>query len=156
MVGIGLVGALIVYAVWPKAAPAVVVVPVVPVPTPTVPVPVLTAADRAFIRAIQDRLRVLGYTPGPTTGDWSHDTNYAIATFQRANGLLANGVVDGTTATRIQSRYEAEISRRAANDAERQTALGAAQAAWASILNDVVAGARQGFGPSSYSQTHPR
>ncbi len=57
----------------------------------------------ANVRAIQDRLRVLGYFKGDLTGTYGEITARAVARFQAGNSLTQTGTVDAAT-------YEAMFS----------------------------------------------
>lgn len=46
---------------------------------------------RGDVRMIQMRLRRAGYDPGRLDGHWGQQTASAVASFQRANGLLPTG-----------------------------------------------------------------
>jgi len=103
----GLAAAGVLYLVFKPAPASAAIVPasaarIPPAAQPRAPV---TDADRAAIVGVQDRLRAVGYQPGPSTGTWTHDTNYAIAFLQRDEGLPATGVLDGTTAQRLAAKY---------------------------------------------------
>lgn len=71
----------------------------------------LTAADHAVIKGVQDRLRWLGYDPGPSTGDWNHQTNYALAFFQRDVMHIATptGILNGATAVALENASNARV-----------------------------------------------
>lgn len=48
-------------------------------------------------RAIQIRLAGLGYDPGPIDGEWGDRTKAAVEQFQRARGLVVDGIVGPLT-----------------------------------------------------------
>lgn len=103
--GLAAAGAL--YLIFKPASASAAIVPasasrIPPAAQPRAP---LTDADHALIVGVQDRLRAVGYQPGPSTGTWTHDTNYAIAFLQRDEGLPATGVLDGVTAQRLAAKY---------------------------------------------------
>ena len=53
--------------------------------------------SRAAMQAVQDRLKRLGYDPGPVDGLWGSRTRDAILAFQRRAGLDASGTLDSVT-----------------------------------------------------------
>lgn len=83
------------------------------IPPATQPRAPVTDADRAAIVGVQDRLRAVGYQPGPSTGTWTHDTNYAIAFLQQDEGLPRTGILDSVTAQRLAAKYARVIAPRA-------------------------------------------
>lgn len=103
--GLAAAGALYLIFRPSTASAAIVPASAARIPPTAQPRPPVTAADRAAIIGVQDRLRAVGYQPGPSTGEWNHDTNYAIANFQHDEGLIANGILDGTTAQRLAAKY---------------------------------------------------
>jgi len=54
--------------------------------------PDLVRSDPAAMRALQQRLRGLGYAPGPVDGIWGPITEQAVRRFQADLGLMADGV----------------------------------------------------------------
>ncbi len=73
----------------------------------------LTDADHVAIRDVQDKLRSIGFDPGPSTGDWNPATHAAIAGFQQREGLTpSDGILNGNTATRLVAVYERKTGQR--------------------------------------------
>lgn len=50
--------------------------------------------DGPLVQSIQDHLHTLGFDPGPIDGLWGKQTDAAIKSWQQANKLLQNGVID--------------------------------------------------------------
>ncbi len=84
----------------------------------------LTAEDHAAIRGVQDRLRAIGYQPGPSTG--------AIAAFQHDEHIVpADGVLNGLTALRLVAVHERKIRQvYAGQQAALQAQLDAESTFW--------------------------
>ena len=61
------------------------------------PLPKLKQTDTASVRALQQRLRHLGYAPGPIDGIWGPITEHAVARFQTDALLIADGDVGPKT-----------------------------------------------------------
>ena len=53
--------------------------------------------NNADVKAIQTRLKSLGYYEGPVNGNFGPQTQEAVQTFQSLNGLKADGVAGGAT-----------------------------------------------------------
>ena len=84
-----------------------------PTPTPTTaPVtssPVPKSLQKGFtgsdaVRALQKRLKELGYYKGSADGDFGPATEDAVIAFQKANGLTADGKVGEKTLAKINSK----------------------------------------------------
>lgn len=54
-------------------------------------------AYAGFISRVQDRLRELGFAPGPTNGDFGAETQAALAQFQLSRVIPASGQLDDQT-----------------------------------------------------------
>ncbi len=59
--------------------------------------------DPAVISELQQALSSAGYDPGPVDGTYGPRTETAVAAFQEANGLSADGVVGPETASALNS-----------------------------------------------------
>lgn len=64
---------------------------------PAPPLPVGDTLSSASVRAIQIRLRALGFYGGPTDGVWGPSTQAAIERFQQGRGLQPNGQLNPAT-----------------------------------------------------------
>ncbi|WP_333822842.1 NlpC/P60 family protein [Pinisolibacter sp.] len=62
------------------------------------------------IRAIQSRLAELGYDPGPIDGEDGDLTKAAVKQFQRARGLVADGIVGPLTRMQLWPNRVAELA----------------------------------------------
>ncbi|MEM9198688.1 MAG: peptidoglycan-binding domain-containing protein [Pseudomonadota bacterium] len=72
---------------------------------PHIPLP---RADR---RAVQAMLNALGYDAGPTDGAFGRRTLDAIRSFERDQGLRADGVLDRATYDRLSAQHAARPDR---------------------------------------------
>lgn len=50
-----------------------------------------------FISEVQEKLRSLGFDPGPVNGDFGFDTQAALAQFQLSRTIPASGALDDLT-----------------------------------------------------------
>ena len=55
----------------------------------------------AAVRAVQKKLKSLGFYTGDVDGDYGNGTKNAVKAFQRANGLTANGVANSKTIAKM-------------------------------------------------------
>ena len=97
--------------------PAATPVPATPTPRPTIqvvtrapatPSPTPKSLQRGFtgsdeVRALQRRLRELGYYTGSVDGDFGAGTEAAVKAFQKANGLTADGKAGVKTLEKLNS-----------------------------------------------------
>lgn len=86
------------------------VVTPVPSPAPTsTPAPTATplvlrlGSTGNQVRAMQSRLRTLGYLQGPADGDFGKDTENALRAFQSRNKLTVDGLAGPSTLNRLNS-----------------------------------------------------
>jgi peptidoglycan hydrolase-like protein with peptidoglycan-binding domain len=63
------------------------------------PVPPAETLRPSSVRAIQERLRSLGFYTGGVDGTWGQSTQSAVAQFQQNRGLQPNGQLNPATAT---------------------------------------------------------
>ena len=80
-----------------------------PTPAPVTPTPTPKSLQRGFtgsdaVRAVQRRLKELGYYKGSADGDFGPATEEAVKAFQRANGLSADGKVGEKTLSKMNSK----------------------------------------------------
>lgn len=76
--------------------------PGAPTPTPTSTVLKLGAEGPA-VRALQQRLKALGYNIGTVDGDFGQTTEAAVKAFQDRNGLTADGIAGTATLNKLNS-----------------------------------------------------
>lgn len=80
-----------------------------PVPTLTPPTPtpagssLKNGAEGTEVRAVQQRLKELGYLKGSVDGDFGAATESAVRAFQQANNLTVDGKVGKNTLTKLNS-----------------------------------------------------
>ena len=65
-------------------------------------------ADSAVVTDLQQALKAAGYDPGPIDGKYGQKTVEAVAAFQRASGLSADGVVGAATAAALNKAPAAD------------------------------------------------
>ena len=85
--------------------------PETPTPTkaPVTPTPTPKSLQRGFtgsdaVRAVQRRLKELGYYKGSADGDFGPATETAVKEFQKANGLTADGKVGEKTLAKMNAK----------------------------------------------------
>lgn len=84
------------------ATPTPTQAPVTPTPTPKSLQVGFTGSDA--VRAVQRRLKELGYYKGSADGDFGPATEKAVKEFQQANGLSADGKVGQKTLEKLNSK----------------------------------------------------
>ncbi len=89
-------------AVTPTPTPAPTPTPS-PVPTPTENPSLRNGSTGDEVRALQRRLKDLGYYTGSVDGDFGAGTESAVRAFQRANGLHVDGVAGPRTLSTLNS-----------------------------------------------------
>ncbi|MBQ9252028.1 MAG: peptidoglycan-binding protein [Clostridia bacterium] len=57
----------------------------------------------AAVKAVQKKLKSLGYYTGSVDGDYGNGTKTAVKAFQKANGLTVNGVANSKTISKMNS-----------------------------------------------------
>jgi peptidoglycan hydrolase-like protein with peptidoglycan-binding domain len=91
-----LAAVLIVAAPLPAAAGALTSLhPEEAIPDP--PERVSQWAYAGFISRVQEKLRALGFDPGPVNGDFGEKTQAALAQFQLSSAIPASGQLDDQT-----------------------------------------------------------
>ena len=63
---------------------------------------------KAFISEVQEKLRELGFDPGPTNGDLGFDTQAALAQFQLSRTIPAGGQLDDLTLAELGVQRQEE------------------------------------------------
>ena len=84
------------------ATPTPTLAPVTPTPTPKSLQRGFTGSDA--VRAVQRRLKELGYYKGSADGDFGPATETAVKEFQKANGLTADGKVGEKTLAKMNAK----------------------------------------------------
>ena len=78
-----------------------------PTPAPATPEPtsgtLAKGSEGQAVRALQQRLKDLGYYTGSVDGDYGEGTEKAVKAFQRANGLSADGKAGKQTLAKLNS-----------------------------------------------------
>jgi peptidoglycan hydrolase-like protein with peptidoglycan-binding domain len=62
------------------------------------------------VQTLQTQLKELGYYNGVVDGNYQETTKIAVTQFQKAQGLLADGIVGSTTTEKLQAAITAKIS----------------------------------------------
>ena len=98
-----------------------------PTPAPVTPTPTPKSLQRGFtgseaVRAVQKRLKELGYYKGSADGDFGPATEAAVKEFQKANGLTADGKVGEKTLARMNAKTAISYKDAHATDAPKNTA----------------------------------
>ena len=79
--------------------------------------------ETAAVRLMQQKLKKLGYYRGNVDGSFGSGTTDAVKSFQRANGLTADGVAGGGTLNRLFSGSAKSSSQAAATATPKPTAV---------------------------------
>ena len=87
-------------------------------PAPATPTPTPKSLQRGFtdsdeVRALQKRLKALGWYSGSADGDFGPATEAAVKAFQKANGLTADGKAGARTLEKMNS--SSAITKKQAN-----------------------------------------
>ena len=91
-------------------------------PTPTPPSLQLGFTGSEAVRAMQRRLKELGYYSGSADGDFGPATEKAVIAFQKANGLTADGKAGKQTLAKLNSRDAISYKEANATATPRATA----------------------------------
>ena len=97
---------------------------------PATPTPTPKSLQRGFtgseeVRALQRRLKQLGYYTGSADGDFGPGTEAAVKAFQKANGLTADGKAGTKTLEKLNSN--SAISKKEANATPKPTSKATAK-----------------------------
>ncbi len=98
-----------------------------PTPAPVTPTPTPKSLQRGFtgseaVRAVQKRLKELGYYKGSADGDFGPATEAAVKEFQKANGLTADGKVGEKTLAKMNAKSAISYKDAHATAAPKNTA----------------------------------
>ena len=94
--------------------------PATPTPTPKSLQRGFTGSDE--VRALQKRLKALGYYTGSVDGDFGAGTEAAVKAFQKANGLTADGKAGEKTLEKLNSSNAITKKQASATAAPKTTA----------------------------------
>ena len=72
-----------------------------PTPDPAIATELSFGSRGPAVTRLQERLRELGFTPGPSDGDFGDQTLSAVMNFQTSSGLKADGIVGPKTLTAL-------------------------------------------------------
>ncbi len=110
-------------------AGTITAIPVTPTPTvaPVTPTPTPKSLQRGFtgsdaVRAVQKRLKELGFYKGSADGDFGPATEEAVKAFQKANGLTADGKVGEKTLAKMNGTSAVSAKQANATAAPKATA----------------------------------
>ncbi len=97
-----------------------------PTPAPVTPTPTPKSLQRGFtgsdaVRAVQRRLKELGYYKGSADGDFGPATESAVKEFQKANGLTADGKVGEKTLAKMNAKTAVSYKEAHATAAPKAT-----------------------------------
>ncbi len=97
-----------------------------PTPAPVTPTPTPKSLQRGFtgsdaVRAVQRRLKELGYYKGSADGDFGPATESAVKEFQKANGLTADGKVGEKTLAKMNAKTAVSYKEAHATAAPKTT-----------------------------------
>ena len=98
-----------------------------PTPAPVTPTPTPKSLQRGFtgseaVRAVQKRLKELGYYKGSADGDFGPATEAAVKEFQKANGLTADGKVGEKTLAKMNAKNAVSYKEAHATATPKNTA----------------------------------
>ncbi|MBQ8074162.1 MAG: peptidoglycan-binding protein, partial [Clostridia bacterium] len=99
--------------------------PATPTPTPKSLQRGFTGSDE--VRAVQKRLKALGYYTGSVDGDFGAGTEAAVKAFQKANGLTADGKVGEKTLAKLNARDAVTKKQASATPTPKPTAKATAK-----------------------------
>ena len=77
---------------------------------------------KGLISEVQEKLRELGFDPGPTNGDLGLDTQAALAQFQLSRAILAGGQLDDLTLEELNVTRQQESAAVGATGTEESEA----------------------------------
>ena len=97
-----------------------------PTPAPVTPTPTPKSLQRGFtgseaVRAVQRRLKELGYYKGSADGDFGPATEAAVKAFQKANGLTDDGKVGEKTLAKLNANNAVSAKEARATAAPKNT-----------------------------------
>ena len=112
-------GATIEVVTTAPATPEPTEAPVTPTQTPPSLQRGFTGSDA--VRAVQKRLKELGYYKGSADGDFGPATEAAVKAFQRANGLTADGKVGKQTLAKMNAKSAISAKQAGATATPKKT-----------------------------------
>ncbi len=97
-----------------------------PTTAPVTPTPTPKSLQRGFkgsdaVRAVQKRLKELGYYKGSADGDFGPATEEAVIAFQKANGLTADGKVGEKTLSKMNAKNAVSAAQANATPTPKKT-----------------------------------
>ena len=89
------------------------------------------------VRTLQQNLKTLGYYTGSVTGNFGPLTKEAVYSFQRANGLSADGIAGEKTLTAVSSKLKGGSSSGSSNSSSSSSSSGSnnSSSSTSSLLN---------------------
>lgn len=92
------------------------------------------------VRTLQQNLKTLGYYTGSVTGNFGPLTKEAVYSFQRANGLSADGIAGEKTLTAVSSKLKGGSSSGSSNSSSSSSSSGSnsSSSSTSSLLNTSI------------------
>ncbi|MBR1409305.1 MAG: peptidoglycan-binding protein [Clostridia bacterium] len=75
------------------------------------------------VRSLQQNLKTLGYYSGSVTGNYGNLTKEAVASFQRANGLSADGIAGSKTLSAVSQKLSSSSSSSASSSSSSSSSF---------------------------------
>ena len=90
------------------------------------------------VRTLQQNLKTLGYYTGSVTGNFGSLTKEAVYSFQKANGLSADGVAGEKTLSAISSKLKGGSSSGSSSSSSSSSNSNSSSASTSSLLNTSI------------------